>query len=64
MKEKFDAIRLKANELKNKLFCQSVGHIPADKEEQEPNQPNGRVKVTTLCARCGTQMENPFYRWK
>ena len=64
MASKFEELKQAATNLKSKLMCQSSGHKIMELEEQAQGHPDGYMKVTTVCSRCGTQLENPQYRWK
>jgi hypothetical protein len=64
MGSQFDGLKQKAVELKSKLLCQSIGHNPMEEAEQIEGKPKGFVKITTKCARCGIQIENPHYEWR
>jgi hypothetical protein len=59
----FEAIKQKAEALKNKLLCQSLDHRPLPTEEVL-DEKRGLVKITVSCARCGLQLENPYYEWR
>jgi hypothetical protein len=64
MGTQFEGLKQKAAELRSKLLCQSIGHKPMEEAEQMEDKPKGFVKITTKCARCGVQIENPHYEWR